>query len=271
MKLVLLLFAARFCHCSWAPFPNYFGELEEQDHGLVEEAISRVVNRIDFPYAENDQIKQEHFFVRVKQRANELDPNAKVYLGGDAISSVLGYVYEKVYNLRTLVENRNMNTKEALTEIISNQRSVLSIEALGVGNRMDVYFDFSTDANAKELGTSLENFINSASKFLEISKEKATKLQLSLIPTASVGPVKEKIQQAVYQGGSTIDLLIFDINNGKLIAPKNTNLGLFFKGKLIICQIDQRKNSKKIVSYILQSIQANKHLERWSYYWNCHS
>ncbi len=95
--LTLLLEATAFGH-----FENYFLELVQDDNtevaeDQIEQALASILRLIDIPYVgEDGSLQRKGFFRTFEAKSSMIDPEAKIYISGGVVRSMLGYIYKKV-------------------------------------------------------------------------------------------------------------------------------------------------------------------------------
>src|SRR5688500_10600394 len=84
-------------------FENYFKEMVSPNgdtrpaEAKIEKAMHSIVSRIQLPYVgEDGHMKTDGFFEKVEKKIHEKDPQAKAYVAGGVVRSLLGYIYKKI-------------------------------------------------------------------------------------------------------------------------------------------------------------------------------
>jgi hypothetical protein len=198
-------------------FPNYFRDVPKQ---RVEEALFAILRGLQIPHVDGNnpdgtpKIVNDGFFSKLEKKVKDQDPDAKVYIAGGVVRSLLGYIYKKMYNgmHRTPLEEPAV----ILDRIISQQnrkgtkKEILSLSALGVGSDLDILIEPSDKGQTpkEEIKRTVTDFINSAEKQAGLEHVK-TKFKYAVVPIGDVKDYHDQIKRTTAQGGSALDLLIF--------------------------------------------------------------
>ena len=242
-RVVLFLNLLLLSHSvGWAngDFPNHFLELVPGSHGpvaaaaavdtthaegLVEQALFSVLRRLQIPHVDGVQadgsprIVLDGFFAKLEARVKAKDPEARVYIGGGVVRSLLGYLYKKVYQAKE--KNPTLTTEAVLTSIIRGEKTkggakpeIPSLTALGVGSDLDIYVDLSPAGKIHESSIVAETteFINAAEKAAHLD-DVHSKLKYSVVPIGDVKDYHAQLARTMSQGGSSLDWLAFPLTS----------------------------------------------------------
>ena len=232
-----------------AEFPNYFlperyrtvppGQVPD---AVVEESKDRLARaahslflRMTLPIAEGDRVVQRRYFQEVQKIADRI--GARAMPGGGVVRSVLGYLYQEVYE-GVVKEGKR---PEAVLEAIANAtEDVDSIDIRGIGSDMDILLDAPGGVSPIMVGHIREEILaltNSARTLRAIPTTETDELQNTLLPLGDVGLYDQKIGtvkpgEALVQGGSHLDFLSFDTGAGSFVEPGGHRdiVGRFIRG-----------------------------------------
>ncbi|MBP9752952.1 MAG: hypothetical protein KBD31_04005 [Proteobacteria bacterium] len=252
-------------------FPNYFKILDESlkkrsltqeeiDKKLTEgslsitainKAIRSILQRIEIPYVDaKGGIQKKGFFKEIEAIAKRYDQNAKVYVYGGGVRSLLSYIYAKLYKAskneaiergRSLTEEEQINVirrtfvkitagildesyetyqKDRLEGKFNEEsfneaffKDIQSTSVLGVGSDLDICFELPEDKQIKNasLKNELENFINSARRLMNKKFDETKTLENSFLPNADVKEYREQLKESTDEGGSSLDWFAFPL------------------------------------------------------------
>jgi hypothetical protein len=233
-----LLLCSSLSQFSWAgwkdeQFPNYFQNVPSEADGqkLLVEAFDSVARRLSIPYLDNGRLKSDtQFLKKMSDKVHAVDPQAKVYLAGGVVRSILGYVYQQLHEAQQ--KDPNFNTVEALKAITASKEVLPSQSVLGVGSDFDVLVDPSSPQLFQPAMHAAEEFILSAESSADLRSE-SSKLKHSLVPVADIKCYDAQVNDAFSQGGCALDLLGFDLGqrNFRFPAPQPNILKDFMRGE----------------------------------------
>ncbi len=241
-----------------AEFPNFFHTNDPvkaaRIQAKVTEAMASVLRRLDLPYVlKTGQISRNGFFEELEKKIRALDPDAKVYISGGVVRSILGYIYKKIYNehQRQSTEDTTENVLnriiqgasrkpilDALFEIFPVDQDLPKLSALGIGSDLDVSVDFSggcTPDKREEIKQITKQFIESATDQLMPQADKTSVLTRSVLPVGDVVERKAQLERSMGQGGSPLDWLAFPVSSAsgtQFVEGVPGTLGRFLKGEI---------------------------------------
>ena len=208
-------------------FPNYFmmvepkGSPEVQDQvrlKLIKDAFDSITQRLQMPYLEGTTLKSDKWFLKkLTDKVLAVDPGAKVYLGGGVARSILGYLYQQLYDAHQ--KNPGTDTAELLTSIINEKEPIASQQVLGVGSDFDVLIDPSSPSLFEKTSKQATDFILSAETAANL-RHQGGKLKHSIVPLADVKCFDSQVGEAFSQGGSALDLIGFELNSRNFRFPE---------------------------------------------------
>lgn len=224
------LFALDFFDAS-REFPNYFIKEEfralkwdeipehEANRALkrLEQALYSVFQRLTIPVMleGRDRPVRVRYFSFAKDILGKIDPKVKVMPSGGVVRSAIGYVYDEI--AARLETGTAATADEAIAQIIGNALDIDATEVRGVGSDFDVLIK-SPSGKIRELKEELSRVTNSVEQ-KTIGLRADSGAQRFLFNIADCKDYGEQIGLASRQGGSTIDMLAFDTDEGELLNP----------------------------------------------------
>ena len=218
-------------------FPNYFETNNAETNALIQtkvtQAISSILKRIDIPFildTNTGVVKRHGFFVALEEEIHKVDKNAKVYVSGGVIRSLLGYIYRKIHAEHLKRGEQGQTAIQVLDRLIqgtarkkhesevsgesssddemsdsaqSDNIAVPSLSALGIGSDLDILIDFSEDVDAKtkrEILTQATDFINSMETHMEL-RDASNIFKKTIVPVGDVKEYQAQIERATEQAG----------------------------------------------------------------------
>lgn len=217
IKIILLLCFRVFAS---EEFENHFLEMvKEKDTKEVEYkvsmAIASIIQRLELPYLDEAQMMQtQGLFDHLVKIVKKGDPSAQIYIAGGVVRSLLGYIYKKIYLVKS--KNPKITTLEILNQIILSKKSIPGIAALGVGSDFDILIESSSPLPKTEL----MDFINSAENWANLRDVKS-KLKYNVVPIADVKDYHSQLKRATSQGGSSLDWLAYSLTDNVMRNADN--------------------------------------------------
>ena len=198
-------------------FPNYFAEFKSEAEAKkeIEEVLYHILDRLDIPYVlpGGAELKKVGFINELRTQALALDPDMQLYVAGGVVRSLLGYVYNVVYDMKHKYPDLDIHM---IFEFMKkDKKPVLRQDALGIGSDFDMLFLFKKEkSETREIKDKLTEFINSAEthmglQYVDIPFKK------SFVLVGDVKAYKQQIDRATAQGGSALDWLAFSISKDK--------------------------------------------------------
>lgn len=185
-----------------------------------------MITHLNTSYENEGKVYHKGFADHLLSKVKSVDPGARVLLSGGVVRSLLGYIYQKVYNAK--LKNPGRDILDILNSIASgkDEEQLLQLleafRALGIGSDMDVLVIPGTWPGS--LPSSSEHAaqvkkVNSARVHLHIEKNRDP-LVASMFPYGDVNLYSEQTERAIRNGGSTLDYLAFDLETRKFQTPE---------------------------------------------------
>lgn len=237
-------------------FPNYFQELVENGntqkaHYLINKALLSIINRIQIPHVSSNEINMGRFFNKAEILINDIFPGARIYISGEIIQSLLGYIYYKVYT-------GHQKSSPELTEVVLNKiiqgknkngenKEIPSFLAFGIGNNLEILIDFPADAPQDEGKMKMINdFLNSAS-LKAVSQKINPKLIKAIAPIKMVArDYQEYLERLRSSKNGTLDQ--YTLLLGRYYPESKENHAIL--EKFILGQYDFYSDDKSYVSTV---------------------
>ena len=194
---------------------------------LLEQAVASVLRRVTLPVVKPGET-QAHLvryfdYVEPKLKAQAPAP-LSVMASGGVVRSTIGYLYY-------LVEQRlrmepGVEPDQVLREVIADGQDLHGLQIRGVGSdwdmllRLDMEPGAAKDAAMARLTREALEATNSAEAHYDMSAAKGA-VKRGLFAVGDVKDYESQTQRAARQGGSTIDLLAFDVEKGKFVEPSD--------------------------------------------------
>lgn len=237
-------------------FPNYFQELVENGntqkaHYLINKALLSIISRIQIPHVSSNEVNIGRFFNKAEILINDIFPGAKIYISGEIIQSLLGYIYYKVYTGHQ--KSSPESTEQVLNKIIKGKnkndenKEIPSFLAFGIGNNLEILIDFPAGAPQDEGKIKMINdFLNSAS-LRAISQKINPKLIKAIAPIKMVArDYQEYLEKLRSSKNGTLDQ--YTLLLGRYYPESKENHAIL--EKFILGQYDFYSDDKSYVSTI---------------------
>ncbi len=217
-------------------FPNYFlpqayRDLPPQEvpqtvvnesKALLEDALASIFRRMLLPVTlqGTNQIAQVRYFPYIQKILKGVDNETKIYASGGVVRSALSYLYAELYEQTH--KNPERSVENILRDIIETNEDTIGFRVGGVGSDFDLLLDGPSEKFESTKAKLLE-VTNGPLHKLPTGKDKLSKVglveQRSMVLEADINPFHKQTERAQRQGGSTIDYVNFDINQGKFVDP----------------------------------------------------
>ena len=195
-------------------FPNYFAEFKSEAEAKkeIEEVLYHILDRLDIRYVlpGGDELKKVGFINELRSQALALDPDMQLYVAGGVVRSLLGYVYNVVYDMKH--KDPDLDIHMIFKLMKKEEEPVLRQDALGIGSDFDMLFLFRKEkSDLSKIKSKLTNFINSAETHMGL-RDVDLPFKKSFVLVGDVKSYKTQIDRATAQGGSALDWLAFSIS-----------------------------------------------------------
>ena len=232
-----------------AEFPNYFlpeqyrqkprthipDSVLEESRDRLTRAVHSLFRRMTLTVAEDGKIVQKRYFQEIQRIAASLDPAARAMPSGGVVRSVLGYLYQRVYD----GVERGVDPEDTLKGIIEAEGDIDSLNIRGIGSDMDVLVD-SPGGKSAQTQEAIAKITDSIRVLKRIPLEGVEPLEAILFPMPDdIGrPTLPKAinntlfpipdvhdyhtfleEEYVLYGGSHLDFLAFDMRRGDFVEP----------------------------------------------------
>ena len=210
-------------------FKNYFLPLEYRDlppteiptpiiiqqRDLVQSAMGSIFERMTVPIVTDPSQGPTltHYYPYLKNELKKLDPMAKILPSAGVVRAVYTYLYEEMRKAEVIQPGSGI---EVLRKIAFEDKFDLSGFGIrGVGGDFDVFLLSSDLQNLKQKLLDVTNSAEGHAGFTN-SKHEMKRLFFSIGDSKDYN---EQILRASNQGGSTVDLLAFDLDSRKVVEP----------------------------------------------------
>jgi hypothetical protein len=181
-----------------ASYPNYFEELivankADQAEELVESAMLSILQRIQIPYLnEHGQLESSEFFQTMEKHVEALAPGTKLYISGGVTRSLLGSLYQKLYDARQ--KDPNVKVEAVLNKIAHSKKTYPATKYFGSGSDLDILFVTPASHHGKtdDLAENIKSFINSAETKAGLTHFKS-RLKKSIVAIGDIKPYDSQI------------------------------------------------------------------------------
>lgn len=220
-------------------FPNLFQTLPaDTRQEMVEEGLDRILNHLLVPHYDHDaqRILFDGFFHKIVTTVKKEDPNARVYIAGGMIRSLLSHTYMKLYKglekelISAQREGRApLSAGVVASKIFEDLKGIKKksfLRSLGVSSDFDILIDFGDIANdlKEQIIHKTTRFINSAENVLGLRYQTGP-VKKAIVPFGDVMDYNKKFiipdsRNTIIQGGSWLDWLAYDLETKKIRTPE---------------------------------------------------
>ena len=193
----------------------FFADDAEKQQKLIadlELVFSQILPKIRIPFFSKDNSLEFHgFFSEVEKIVHKHDPNAKVYLGGGSIRSILSFIYKELLEAK----KQGLDPLEVLEDLgkgfrkfsVEDEKGGVSpMHVLGIESDIDIYIQFSKNFQTNTAIGEVREFINRG-----LSRLAGDSLKALVFPSADVKSYEEQMQRASRNGGSALDWVVFPL------------------------------------------------------------
>lgn len=262
-------------------FPNFLGEGVDfnnpksvgQRINLIEKNLQTLLNRIQLPHIEHNELKSDlffnHFYSHLQNMLPEAEPGKqqhelRLYISGGVVRTMLAFIYKYVYEQKRLCSDKVSNkdafkagcTTEFILEKMHKESSdkLTAAFVLGVGSDLDILYTLTpNDKNIEEkIEKGAFDFINSAETYFNL-RNFNNPIKKSLVPVGDVKEYTKQISRTLEQGGSLLDTLAFEIKF--LERPQQETLkNSYSYAPTITAKLLAPKGYERVLSDLLKGI-----------------
>ncbi len=188
-------------------FPNYYRGQN------LEPAMTSLLSRIQLTVdSGGGKLESIAYFPYIQKRAQEICPGVRVYASGGVVRSLVGYLYEQVFN----AVKAGQSPERWLKSFAAGTKPIPAVEVRGVGSDLDILVDGECADVARVLQV-IQDITNSAEK--AVSPARGHSQTKSFFTFADAKNYTEQIERSTAQGGSEVDFLAFDTERGRFVEP----------------------------------------------------
>jgi hypothetical protein len=206
---------------NYSEFENYFERLIKSE-GLNEDQALEKIQRTLFSIVKRTFVvvsdeagdsKKLKIFAELGEVANK--NGNQIVLGGGAVRSLYGYLYEQIYTISQ--QNPNLQIKEILSAIENDKTEIHKNKVLGNGSDIDIYLKESKESDFLNLATFFKN-----QGVLELDNKEGDlahfmNLQIDL------KDYDTQLNLSTSQGGASINFLGIDLKSGRVLSPNGSD------------------------------------------------
>ncbi|MEY4615579.1 MAG: hypothetical protein RJB66_539 [Pseudomonadota bacterium] len=162
-----------------------------------------------------------------QERLQAIDPEAHLILAPGIVRTMLGFIYDRLH--QEWRNNPDVKTNEVFNKILA-QSSFDSSLILGVGSDFDLYVRSDRSYRAIE---QVESIFTQTLQNEQKGKPADQWFQRLTTTVGEVHEVQSQLHRAISQGGSTLDMLAFDLTMGEFINPSRApdTIDSFIRGE----------------------------------------
>ncbi len=221
-------------------FPKYFlpkehrgspaaeipSDVVRQQAGLLAKAVASILRRVTLPVVpagSSDAVMVRYFEYISPILKGQAAAELEIMASGGVVRTAIGYLYHLIH--QRAVSDPEVSAEKVLREVLADTRDLSGLHVRGVGSDWDMLLRLPAelgagkDALMGKLQAAALGVANSAEQNYGMREEEGA-VKRGIF---AVGDVKDYDQQTARssgQGGSTIDLLAFDVAAGQFIeAP----------------------------------------------------
>ena len=182
---------------------------------LIEAALGSIYARLTIPVAVDGQSSTalRRYFPLIQHELEKIDPQAHVLPSGGVVRFALTYLYDQML----IAEAQEPGSAQRVLHRIAyvDEFDLPAAQVRGVGGDLDVFLLSNHFNQLKEKLLGLTNSAETENHFSTSSHS----MKRVFFPVGDTKDYNEHIHRAANQGGSTVDLLAYDLKTKKIVDP----------------------------------------------------
>ncbi len=192
----------------------------DQAHALLSRAMQSILRRTTVPVLVQDgggrKLRNVRIFDHLNREARAIDSNAELLPSAGVLRAALGSIYYTIKDRKRI--DPKVSSETVLEEIASSSTDIPGFEIRGVGSDFDVVGRNISPALNQSVQARVRDILNSAEESSG-ARDIQHDLKKTFYTFADVKDLDFQLNLSAYQGGSTVDLLAFDVQRGEFVHP----------------------------------------------------